>query len=592
MSNLQDLMAEQRQLIVGSIDAEDLITKLLFVFAPVSRVAESLNNYEASVRSAKLKVITEDDHDCLNDDAGYAMDDYYRRGSQQITTPLSTPVLDYMMSKPASPRKPGVTKPASGDEYTAIRGAVATSALAAQDAQAFTAQDKRALTHDDQSTSSSPLILTAEAASTSNAVKDALSKSPRSPAPASSAISSGGVSAAASSTFQAPASATSSSLSPVSVQSAHQDTSSVIFITEASPVRLSDKAMSEEPHDGTARATVAASIDLTDQPGSVPGVAAPRLKTSISLRAAPLSIKASDLQPKRHSETTPKSPIIAKLVLENQFTAKSMSESKLEQPGGATSLPTSPTVHSGELKSDSPKPAWWTKIKRSDSTGSRPQSAPSSPPAKPTKRMKPVSALLKSIRHAFQGSTTSTSSSPQTSAVASTESISRQGSIGDSGRHSLGLREPISPSPLHQQQTADEARDLSSSDTSWIRTASAKESDEMTNSGVRASMSSVNGSGHVSMRGSGNASATGAVLAASLGRHEASATGHKPLPSGPLKQQHTSTPPAIPSGGSSPIAATATDHTRRRQQPRHRSKTTPSRCQPDPQQQQARTGAA
>ncbi|KAL2913605.1 hypothetical protein HK105_206907 [Polyrhizophydium stewartii] len=43
MRHLRDLMAEHRQLIVGSFEAEDLLQRLLFLFAPVARIAESLS---------------------------------------------------------------------------------------------------------------------------------------------------------------------------------------------------------------------------------------------------------------------------------------------------------------------------------------------------------------------------------------------------------------------------------------------------------------------------------------------------------------------------------------------------------------------
>ncbi|KAJ3282187.1 hypothetical protein HK104_011050 [Borealophlyctis nickersoniae] len=52
MRNLQELMEQQRRLVVGNSEADDLLTKLLFVFAPVSRIAESLNQYSREIRSA------------------------------------------------------------------------------------------------------------------------------------------------------------------------------------------------------------------------------------------------------------------------------------------------------------------------------------------------------------------------------------------------------------------------------------------------------------------------------------------------------------------------------------------------------------
>jgi len=42
MKALQELMVAQKQLVVGNTEADDLLTKLLFVFSPVSRLAESL----------------------------------------------------------------------------------------------------------------------------------------------------------------------------------------------------------------------------------------------------------------------------------------------------------------------------------------------------------------------------------------------------------------------------------------------------------------------------------------------------------------------------------------------------------------------
>ncbi|KAI8810908.1 hypothetical protein BJ742DRAFT_163042 [Cladochytrium replicatum] len=42
MKALQELMEEVRMLVVGNADADEMVTKLLFVFAPVSRVADSL----------------------------------------------------------------------------------------------------------------------------------------------------------------------------------------------------------------------------------------------------------------------------------------------------------------------------------------------------------------------------------------------------------------------------------------------------------------------------------------------------------------------------------------------------------------------
>ncbi|KAJ3090820.1 hypothetical protein HK102_002563 [Quaeritorhiza haematococci] len=52
MKNLQELMEEQRRMVVGNAAADDLLTKLLFVYAPVSRLAESLNEYSRAVKNA------------------------------------------------------------------------------------------------------------------------------------------------------------------------------------------------------------------------------------------------------------------------------------------------------------------------------------------------------------------------------------------------------------------------------------------------------------------------------------------------------------------------------------------------------------
>jgi hypothetical protein len=42
MKSLQELMEQQKRMVVGSFEAEELLTKIAFVLAPVSRIAESL----------------------------------------------------------------------------------------------------------------------------------------------------------------------------------------------------------------------------------------------------------------------------------------------------------------------------------------------------------------------------------------------------------------------------------------------------------------------------------------------------------------------------------------------------------------------
>ncbi|TPX32831.1 hypothetical protein SmJEL517_g04161 [Synchytrium microbalum] len=54
MRSLQDLMEQSRRMVVGNAEANDLLTKLLFVFAPVSRVAESLYEYGKTMRRVSL----------------------------------------------------------------------------------------------------------------------------------------------------------------------------------------------------------------------------------------------------------------------------------------------------------------------------------------------------------------------------------------------------------------------------------------------------------------------------------------------------------------------------------------------------------
>jgi hypothetical protein len=42
MTSLQLLMDEQRRLVVANMEADNLLAKLIYLFAPVSRIAESL----------------------------------------------------------------------------------------------------------------------------------------------------------------------------------------------------------------------------------------------------------------------------------------------------------------------------------------------------------------------------------------------------------------------------------------------------------------------------------------------------------------------------------------------------------------------
>lgn len=42
MSSLESLMDEQRRLVVGNVEADNLLAKCIYLFAPVSRIAESL----------------------------------------------------------------------------------------------------------------------------------------------------------------------------------------------------------------------------------------------------------------------------------------------------------------------------------------------------------------------------------------------------------------------------------------------------------------------------------------------------------------------------------------------------------------------
>ncbi|TPX39165.1 hypothetical protein SeMB42_g06430 [Synchytrium endobioticum] len=55
MRSLQDLMEQSRRMVVGNAEANDLLTKLSFVFAPVSRVAESLYEYGRTMQRANLR---------------------------------------------------------------------------------------------------------------------------------------------------------------------------------------------------------------------------------------------------------------------------------------------------------------------------------------------------------------------------------------------------------------------------------------------------------------------------------------------------------------------------------------------------------
>ncbi|KAJ3022022.1 hypothetical protein HKX48_007177 [Thoreauomyces humboldtii] len=52
MYSLQALMEEQRRAVVGKPEVEDLLTKLQYTFSPVSRLAESLNQYARVLRTA------------------------------------------------------------------------------------------------------------------------------------------------------------------------------------------------------------------------------------------------------------------------------------------------------------------------------------------------------------------------------------------------------------------------------------------------------------------------------------------------------------------------------------------------------------
>jgi hypothetical protein len=51
MSNMQQLMEEQRRLVEGNVEADNLLAKLIYLFAPVSSIAESLvSNYTLITR--------------------------------------------------------------------------------------------------------------------------------------------------------------------------------------------------------------------------------------------------------------------------------------------------------------------------------------------------------------------------------------------------------------------------------------------------------------------------------------------------------------------------------------------------------------
>lgn len=42
MSTLNEMLSQERMLFVGNADAEELLTRLIIIFAPVARLAESL----------------------------------------------------------------------------------------------------------------------------------------------------------------------------------------------------------------------------------------------------------------------------------------------------------------------------------------------------------------------------------------------------------------------------------------------------------------------------------------------------------------------------------------------------------------------
>ncbi|KAJ3384018.1 hypothetical protein HDU92_003804 [Lobulomyces angularis] len=57
MKTLQELMEQQRRLVVNNGDAEDLLAKITFLVAPVSRLAESLNEYYRNVAIEELESV-------------------------------------------------------------------------------------------------------------------------------------------------------------------------------------------------------------------------------------------------------------------------------------------------------------------------------------------------------------------------------------------------------------------------------------------------------------------------------------------------------------------------------------------------------
>lgn len=63
MNDLQNLMKQQRRLVVGNVDADDLLAKLTFLIAPVSRIADSLNEYFKNIKFATADGTAENNSD-------------------------------------------------------------------------------------------------------------------------------------------------------------------------------------------------------------------------------------------------------------------------------------------------------------------------------------------------------------------------------------------------------------------------------------------------------------------------------------------------------------------------------------------------
>ncbi|RIB15848.1 hypothetical protein C2G38_1553810 [Gigaspora rosea] len=91
MKELQELMESQRKMAVGNADAEDLLTKLIYVFADVTRAVEAVNY-----------PLAESHHNDFSGDSG--INDILTTGSEWSSSPLPSPLLPMTPSSYSPPR--------------------------------------------------------------------------------------------------------------------------------------------------------------------------------------------------------------------------------------------------------------------------------------------------------------------------------------------------------------------------------------------------------------------------------------------------------------------------------------------------------